>query len=108
MPLLLQRVGDVLRHIVLVVLGKHSVRPENAGWIERAFGDHALPFAKQIRKNSLVGNRQGRAVVSDQEADRKIVAAHQRPPLYEAAETEPLAGWNVLFGYRRRRREKYN
>src|ERR1700689_360038 len=67
--LLLQRVRKVPRHVVLVVLGQHGVGPEHAGGVERALGDDALTFAKQIGENSLVGNRQRGAVVADLEAD---------------------------------------
>ena len=55
MALFLQGVGDVLGHIGLVMLGQHGVGLEDAGSIERTFGHDALPFAEQIRQNSLVG-----------------------------------------------------
>ena len=106
--LLLQRVGDVLGHIGLVVLGEHGVGLEHAGRVERAFGDHALPFAEQVRENSLIGHRQGRAAIGDLEADREIVAAHQRAVLHQAAEPEPLARRNMFFGRHRRRREEHD
>ena len=76
-PLLLQRVGDILGHVVLVVLGQHSVGLEHTGGVERTLCDHALPFAKQVRKNSLVGNRQGGAAIANLERDGQVVAAHQ-------------------------------
>src|SRR5260370_9139287 len=84
-PLLLQRVRDFLGHIGLVVLGEHGVGLEHAGRVERAFADHALPFAKQIGPNSLVGARQRRAAVGDQEADRKVISAPQRALLHQPA-----------------------
>ena len=56
--LLLQGVRDILRHVGLVMLGEHGIGPEHAGGIQRALGDHALPFAKQVRQNALVGHRQ--------------------------------------------------
>ena len=49
------------------MLGEHGVGLEHAGGVERAFGDHALPFAEQIGKNSLVGDRQRGAAVGDLE-----------------------------------------
>src|SRR5512133_1865243 len=52
--LLLQSVGDVLRHIGLVVLGEHAVGPKGTSRIEGAFGDHALPFAQKIRQQTLI------------------------------------------------------
>src|SRR5262245_33346502 len=55
--LLLQSVGDVLRHIGLVVFGEHAVGPKRTSRIEGAFGDHALPFAEKIRQQALIGDR---------------------------------------------------
>ena len=49
------------------MLGQHGIGLEDAGRIERAFGDDALPFAKQVRQNSLVGDRQRGAAVGDGE-----------------------------------------
>src|SRR3954451_3414603 len=40
--LLLQRVDDLLRHILLVVLGQHRVSLEAAAGLERAFRNNAL------------------------------------------------------------------
>ena len=106
--LLLQGVGDILGHIGLVMLGQHSVGPEDAGGIQRAFGDDALPFTEQVRQNSLVGDRQRGAAVGDAEIDREIVAAHQRARLHQAAEAEPLAGRDVLLGRHRRRGKEHD
>ena len=106
--LLLQGVGDLLRHVGLVMLGQHGVGLEHAGGIERAFGDDALPFAEQVRQNSLVGDRQRGAAVGDAEIDREIVAAHQRARLHQAAEAEPLAGRDLLLGRHRRRGKEHD
>ena len=76
-PLLLQRVRDILRHVVFIVLGKHGVGLEHAGGVERAFCDHTLPFTKQIRKNSLVGNGQPGTAIGNLESDGQVVAVHQ-------------------------------
>ena len=43
-----QGIGDLARHVVLVVLGEHRVGPEEAGRFEDAFGDDALPFPEQV------------------------------------------------------------
>ena len=56
----------------------------------------------------LIGHRQRRAAVGDLEADREIVAAHQRALLDQAAEPEALAGRDVLFGDHRRRRKEHD
>src|SRR5258708_23666139 len=107
-PLLLQRVRDFLGHVGLVMLGEHGVGLEHAGGVERAFGDHTLPFTEQIRKNSLVGHGHYGAAVGDLERDRQVVAAHQRPRLHEAAEPETLARLDMLFSHHRRRRKKHD
>ena len=75
--LLLQRVGDFLRHVVLVVLGQHGVGLEPAAGLERAFGDHALPFAEQVRQDALIADRDSAVAVGHLEAHREIVAALQ-------------------------------
>ena len=74
------------------MLRQHGIGLEHAGGIQRAFGDDALPFAEQVRQNSLVGDRQRGAAVGDAEIDSEIVAAHQRARLHQAAEAEPLPG----------------
>src|SRR5258708_12746305 len=54
MSLLLQAVGDLLRHIVLVVLGEHAVGAKRAHWIEGAFGNDPLSFPEQLREQALI------------------------------------------------------
>ena len=61
MPRLLQGIGDLLGHIGLVVFGENGVGGEHARAVERAFGDHALPFAEQIRQHALIGDRESRS-----------------------------------------------
>ena len=48
-----------------------------AAGLERAFGDHALPFAKQIRQDALIADRDGAVAVGHLEAHREMVAALQ-------------------------------
>src|SRR5258707_12494817 len=57
MALLLERVGDLFRHVGLVVLGEHGVGLEQAVAIERAFRHPALPFAKKVGENTGIGER---------------------------------------------------
>ena len=90
------------------MFGQHGVGPEHAGGVEDTFGDHALPFAKQIRKNSLVGDRQCGAAVGNPERDSQVIAAHQRPRLHQAAQPETFAGLNMFLGHHRRCREKHD
>src|SRR5579872_5762112 len=50
MPLLLQRIGDILGHVIFVVFGKHGIGLEHARGVEPAFRHDALPFSKEVRK----------------------------------------------------------
>ena len=54
---LLQRVGDLGRHIVLVVLGEDLAGREHAVLAEHALCDDPLPLTEQIRQNALVADR---------------------------------------------------
>ena len=49
---LLQRVGDLGRHVVLVVLGEHLGRAKPPSAAERALRDHALAFAEQVGQHA--------------------------------------------------------
>src|SRR5687768_4542150 len=52
----LQRLGDLRRHVGLVVLGQHLACDELAAVVERAFDDHALAFAEQVRQQAAIGH----------------------------------------------------
>src|SRR4029079_8072098 len=54
--LLLQRIGDFFRHVGLVVLGEHIVGFEGPLAVERTLGHDALPLAKEVRQQALIGN----------------------------------------------------
>src|SRR3954447_26933017 len=54
MALLLQAVGDLLRHVGLVVLGQHAIGTKSAGRIEGAFGNDPLSLAEQVGQQALV------------------------------------------------------
>src|SRR5439155_27120469 len=86
----------------------HGIGPEDAGSVQRAFGDDALPFTEQVRQNSLVGDRHRGAAIGDAEIDREIIAAHQRARLHQAAKAEPLAGRDLLLGRHRRRGKEHD
>src|ERR1700675_1464134 len=100
-PLFLQRVRNFLGHVSFIMLGERGVGPEHAGGVERAFGDDALPLAKQIRENSVIGNRQRRAAVGNPEANREVVAMYQRARLHQPSQAEPPARCNMFFGHHR-------
>ncbi len=63
-PDFLQRLGDFGRHVVLVVLGQHLARGEDAVGAERALGDHALAFAEQVGQQAAIDHGHASAVRS--------------------------------------------
>ena len=105
-PLLLEAVGDLARHVVLVVLGEHAVGLEGAGLVERAFGHHALPFAEQIGQQALIRDRDGVAAVGHREADLQVVAARDAAFLHQAAEADARARRDLLLDHVGRRIEE--
>src|SRR5580692_3498629 len=98
MPRFLQRIGDLFGHVGLVMLGENSVGGKDAGFVERAFGDNALPFAEQIGQYALIGDRNFGLAVGDGETHRKIGAAHETAVLDEAAEPDARARPDVPLG----------
>jgi len=52
-PLLRQRIGDLRRHVVFVVLGQHLVRNESLIRRYSALRYHALALAKQVGQDSV-------------------------------------------------------
>src|SRR5215510_4953899 len=104
--LLLQSVGDVLRHIGLVVLSEHAVGPKGTSRIEGAFGDHALPFAEKIRQQTLISDRNRTLAVGHLKTDGKAVAAPNAALLHEAANADARARFDVFFHHVGRRIEE--
>ena len=106
MALLLQGVGDLLRHVGLVVLGEHAVGPERAGRVEGALGDHALPFAEEIGQQALIGDRDGALAVGDVEADGEAVAALHAAFLHQPADADARPRLDLLLDHVGRRVEE--
>src|SRR6516225_5215658 len=104
--LLLQSIGDVLRHIGLVVLGEHAVGPKCTSRIEGAFGDHALPFAEEIRQQALIGDRDCTLAVGHLETDGKAVTAPNAALLHQAANADTRPRFDVFFNHVGRRIEE--
>src|ERR1700690_251107 len=76
-PLLLQGLDNLARHVILVVLGEHGVGLEQAARLDIALGDDALPLAEQVGHNALEADRNVLVAVGDLKADLQIVAALQ-------------------------------
>src|SRR5215470_13396754 len=108
MALFLERFRHFLGHVVFVVLCQDVVSLERARSIERALGHDPLPFAEQIRQQTLIGDRYRVLAVGDDKIDLQVLAAHDAA-LFDQA-TEPDAGaWRyMLLDDVRRRIEKHD
>ena len=99
MTAFLQRVGHLLGHVILIMLGEHGIGLENAAAIERPFRHHALPFAEQVGQDALIRHGYRVVAVSDLEFDFETVAA-----LQTAVDPAVMRGYEVditgLFGGR--------
>src|SRR6516225_8172743 len=104
--LLLQSIGDVLRHVGLVVLGEHAVGPKCTSRIEGAFGDHALPFAEKIRQQALIGDRDRTLAVGHLETYGQAVAAPNAALLHEATDADARSRLDMFFDHVGRRIEE--
>src|SRR5215213_5590649 len=62
--LLFQRVGDLARHLGLIMLGQHRVGPERPGGLQHAIRHHALPLPEQVRQKALVAHRHARLPIA--------------------------------------------
>ena len=90
------------------MFGEDGVGVEHADAVERPFGDHPLPFAKQVGQHALIGDRQFTLAVGHLETNFQIVAAHQAARLHQSAEPDARAGGDVLLGDIARRIEEHN
>ena len=106
MTLPLQRVGDVFRHIGLVMFGEHAVGAEDPARIESAFSNYALPFAEKIRQKAVVGHRHGTPAVGHLKTDGEPIAAQNAALLHQAADAQARPGFDLLFHYFGRRIEE--
>ena len=95
--MLLEGLGDLGGHVVLVVLGEHGVGEEAAGSVELAFGDHALALAEEVGEDAGVADGDGLDGVGDGELDGRAGAALEAALGDEAAEADALAGRDVLL-----------
>src|SRR5262249_31729480 len=99
MPLLLEGIGNLLRHVIFVVLGEHVVGLEHAVAVERAFRHNTLPFAEQVWQDALIGNRNGAVSVRHLEANRKGLAAGKAARSDESAEANASTRSDVFLGH---------
>src|SRR5450631_856465 len=96
--LLLQRLDDFPRHVVLVMLGEHGIGLEQAIRLDMALGDDALPLTKQVGHDSPVVDGNILVAVSHLETDLQIVAALQAAHLHHAAQTNALSRRSLVVG----------
>src|SRR5579871_4807105 len=89
----LQRLDDFLRHVGLVVLGKHLVGAEGSVRLDPAERHNALPLAEQVRKNAGISDLDSRLAVTHTEPRERMAmigAALHRPRLDQTTEAEHL------------------
>src|SRR5947209_7525078 len=84
--LLLQRVSHFLRHVGFVVLGQNAVCAKSALRIKGAFGNYALAFPEQIRKQALIDDRNRAVSIGHSKSDAETVAARDAALLDQAAD----------------------
>src|SRR5262245_45147130 len=96
--LLFQRLGDLGRHVGLIVLSKHRVGQETAGLIEYAFGNHTLAFAEKIRQDPGIAHIDGPGVVGDGKLDGAAGPALEAAVRNQSTEANTLAGSDAFGG----------
>src|SRR4051794_35517356 len=106
--LLFQGFDHLARHVILIVPGEHGLGPERAARLDMSLGDHALPFAEQIRHDAYVADRNILVAVGDFETNLQIVATLEATHLDHAAKTNALSRRGLVVGYVGRRIEKYD
>ncbi len=99
MPLLLERVSDLLGHVLLVVLGQHAVSLEHAGAVERTCGHDALAFTEEVWQQALIGDPNGAFAVGHVKTDLEIVATLDAAFFDEAAKPDAGTSGDMLFSH---------
>ena len=79
-PDFLQRLRDLRRHVVLVMLRQDLARDEHTVLPERALGHHALPFAKQVGQQAAIDDVDRLVRVGDREAHDLAIRVLARCP----------------------------
>ena len=59
------------------MLGEHCRGYKRSVGLHVTFGDHALPFAEQIRQDARVSHADGFHKIGDAEADRGVAAMRE-------------------------------
>src|SRR5215207_3031261 len=93
-----QGLGDLLGHVVLVVLGEEGVGPEDAARIDHAFRDDTLPLPKEVWDDAGIGDPHRLVRIGDAELDGGRAVPLDGPRLDETAQPEALAGRDALLG----------
>src|SRR5262245_32105830 len=104
--LLFQRLGDLGRHVGLIVLSKHRVGQEPPGLVEDTFGDHALAFAEKIRQDPGIAHIDRPGVVGDGKLDGAPGPALEAAGRNQSTEANALTGPDAFGGDFARRVEE--
>src|SRR5581483_9066387 len=95
-PGLFQCVGDLGRHVFLVVLGEHAGGGEDSVVAEPAFGDYPLPLAEQVGQDAGIGDLERGLAVGDAEIDLAPVAMDDAALFDEPADADAPPRRDVL------------
>src|SRR5215217_1094910 len=87
MALLFQGIGNLARHVGLVVAGQHGVGLEHARGVQHAFRHDPLTLAEEVRQDAHVTDWKGAARIHHLERDG-LALALDRAFLDEAAEAK--------------------
>src|SRR5258706_1139545 len=99
MARLAQRIRGFRRHVVLVVLGEHLARLEDAVGTEPALRHHALAFAKQVGKDADVDDRNRLRGVGHAKAHGEpVLLARDAPRLDQPAQAKSAIARYLVRG----------
>src|SRR5690606_39203913 len=106
--LLLQHLRHFGRHVVLVVLGQHTVGLERARDVQPAFGHDPLALAEKVREYAGIRDRKRGLHVGDDKAHRLALATHHAAFGHQAAQPKALARFDALRRHFARTVEKHD
>src|SRR6476659_927630 len=87
-----QGIGYLARHIILIVLCQYAVGPENARCVQDTFGDDTLAFAKEIRQQAAILDRDRALRIHHLEGDLLVFATLHRTLFHKTSETKAGSG----------------
>src|ERR1700732_332434 len=90
--LFLQRVGDLARHVALIVLGENTVGVKEFVLTKRSLGDDPLSFPEKVGQKPRIGHHDILFFIGDGKADRPVALVDKRALFHEPADAQTLPG----------------